>query len=62
MLEIPIWIIPVTLGLIGLTIAVFVIFKLIPFEKRLSFIIGGFLGGLLGFYLWMVVVGPKILP
>jgi hypothetical protein len=62
MLEIPEWIIPITLGVIGFGIAISVIFKFVPISKRLSFIIGGFIGGLLGFYLWIYVVGPKILP
>lgn len=52
----------VVLGLIGLFITLFVIFKVIPKRLRITFIIGGIFGGLIGFYLWMFIIGPVILP
>ena len=52
----------VVLGLIGLFITLFVIYKVIPNRLRFSFIIGGVFGGSIGFYLWMFVIGPIILP
>lgn len=54
--------IPIILGTIGLFISVFVIFRIIPNRLRLTFIASGFLGGILGFILWMYVLGPKLLP
>lgn len=49
-------------GLAGLAISLVVIFKFIPRHLRLSFLASGFFGGLLGFYLWMKLLGPVILP
>lgn len=54
--------IPIIMGLIGLSISLIVIFKLIPISFRRSFIIGGFIGGPLGYVLWMKILGPIILP
>jgi hypothetical protein len=50
------------LGIIGLTISIFIVFKVVPKQLRLTFILGGFLGGIFGFILWMNILGPKILP
>ncbi len=54
--------IPLVLGILGLLISIFVIFRIIPHRLRLTFITGGFLGGILGFLLWMDVLGPELLP
>lgn len=51
-----------TLGVIGLIIPLFVIFKFIPNRMRLTFILSGLLGGVIGFILWMNILGPKLLP
>jgi len=61
-LELPIWTIGIVLGIIGLVSSIFVIFKIIPSRMRLTFISGGFIGGIIGFILWMKVIGPIILP
>jgi len=50
------------LGIIGLLISIFVVFKIVPKRLRLTFVAGGFLGGIFGFILWMNILGPKILP
>jgi len=50
------------LGIIGLFISIFIVFRIVPKHLRLTFIAGGFLGGIFGFILWMNILGPKILP
>lgn len=55
-------VIPIICGLLGLCVFIYVLFKIIPLQKRLSFIIGGLLGGLLGLYLWLQWLGPIVLP
>ncbi|WP_290833925.1 hypothetical protein [Flavobacterium sp.] len=62
MLEIPQGSIAIPLALIGLLIALFVIFRIIPKEQRLTFISSGFLGGIAGFILWMRILGPIVMP
>lgn len=62
MLEIPKGTIAIPLGIIGFLISLFVIFKIIPSEKRLNFIFGGFFGGILGFVLWLRILGPIVMP
>ncbi len=54
--------IPLILATIGIVIAIYVVFKIIPKKKRLTFILSGFIGGITGFILWMNIIGPKILP
>lgn len=50
------------LGIIGLLISVFIVFRIVPKYLRLTFIAGGLLGGIFGFILWMNILGPKLLP
>lgn len=50
------------LGVIGLIVSLFVIFIIIPNRMRLTFILSGLLGGIIGFILWMNLLGPKLLP
>ncbi len=54
--------ISIPLGIIGLAIALYVVYKIVPPVRRNSFIIGGLLGGSLGFYLWFDLLGPVLLP
>ncbi|WP_339887396.1 hypothetical protein [uncultured Flavobacterium sp.] len=61
-LNLPIGTIDVILGLIGLFICFFVVFKLTPIKHRYTFILSGLIGGSLGFYIWMYKIGPLILP
>lgn len=62
MLEIQQGSIAIPLAFIGLCIALFVIFKIIPKEQRLVFISSGFLGGIAGFILWLRILGPIVMP
>ena len=50
------------LGMIGLALSLYVIFKVVPSPKRFTFIVSGLVGGILGFVLWMDVLGPILLP
>ena len=52
----------IILGTIGMTVTIYVIFKIIPKKIRPTFIISGLIGGIVGFILWMNIIGPKILP
>ena len=54
--------IPTFLGVIGLLISVYIVFKIVPKNLRLTFILSGLIGGISGFILWMNIIGPKILP
>jgi len=54
--------IPIILATLGIAIAIYVIFKIIPKKIRLTFILSGIIGGIMGFILWMNIIGPKILP
>lgn len=44
------------------SILTYLIFKLMPKSQRMTFIISGFIGGAIGWFLWMDVVGPIVLP
>lgn len=58
----PDWGILVPAALTGLFISLYVIFRYIPFKQRTTFILAGLCGGILGYYLWMEVIGSSILP
>lgn len=53
---------PLLLGLIGLAVSLYVVFKVVPRRLQLTFIASGLVGGTCGFILWMYVVGPMVLP
>lgn len=50
------------LAFLSLIISLIVIFKFIPVSQRFSFIISGFVGGVLGYLLWLEWFGKYILP
>lgn len=56
------WELPILFGLIGTVIVTYVLFNLIPRHKRNAFIAGGCIGGLLGYWIWMKILGPVVLP
>lgn len=56
------WSIILPTAIIGVLVTAIVIFKFIPFEKRFTFIIAGFIGGILGFFIWLEFLGEIILP
>ncbi len=53
--------VPIILGAIGSIICFYTVFKVIPKPYRLNFIISGLIGGILGLWLWMGVIGPLVL-
>lgn len=54
--------IPLLLGALGILVSAYVIFRIIPPQIRLTFLVSGLLGGGLGFVLWMDILGPILLP
>lgn len=54
--------VPVILGMLGLIISVFIVFKVVPRELRLTFITSGIIGGISGYILWFEILGPIVLP
>ena len=49
-------------AVIASLILAFVVFKVIPPTQRLTFMISGLIGGFLGFYLWLHLLGPILMP
>jgi hypothetical protein len=56
------WTVPTFTFLLGLLISMYVIFKVIPLKYRFTFIIAGFFGGILGFFIWLRWLGPVLMP
>ena len=61
-LEWPTWSIFTTTSIVSLLVLWVVLFRFVPAKQRLTFIIAGFTGGLTGAYLWLVLLGPKLMP
>lgn len=61
-LALPSFTLPIATALIGIIICYVVVFKFIPSSQRKIFISAGFVGGIIGFVLWMYIVGPILLP
>lgn len=61
-LELPDWTFSVSLGLMGLAIALYVVFGVVPKDKRLTFILAGLIGGMSGYFLWLEMIGPILIP
>ncbi|WP_452224301.1 hypothetical protein [Lacinutrix chionoecetis] len=56
------WIVPIITAIIGITITAYIIFKIVPKHYRFSFIISGFIGGLVGYVFWFEFIGPILIP
>jgi len=56
------WVIPTIAMILGAVICFYVIFRVIPLKYRFTFIIAGFAGGILGFFVWLRWLGPVVLP
>lgn len=54
------WVIPILSFILGMLISCYVIFKIIPLKYRFSFIIAGFVGGIVGFATWFGFLGPAL--
>jgi len=61
-LGIPEWSIIFPTAILGFFITILVIFGYIPIKQRFTFIVSGLIGGVLGFYLWLVLFGKIIMP
>jgi hypothetical protein len=61
-LGLPNWPILSLTGLIGLVVLTIIIFKVVPVKQRLTFIVSGFLGGIVGYILWLEILGKVIIP
>ncbi|GAA4646186.1 hypothetical protein GCM10023115_41460 [Pontixanthobacter gangjinensis] len=53
---------PIILGILGLLITLFVIFRILPKALQIPFIVSGLIGGISGYIIWFHVVGPFLLP
>lgn len=60
-LNLNIWTIKMITGFLGI-IVLLIILKLIPKRLLITFILAGCVGGVLGFYLWLVKFGQYIMP
>jgi hypothetical protein len=49
-------------SVISLAVLSIVIFRFIPLKQRLTFIAAGLTGGLAGAWLWLVALGPRLMP
>ncbi|AXG71565.1 hypothetical protein KORDIASMS9_03822 [Kordia sp. SMS9] len=52
------WTIPIMTAILGAIIASFVIFMIVPKKYRITFILAGFVGSIVGFILWFEFLGP----
>lgn len=50
------------LGLGGLVVSGWIVFKIVPKKLQFTFIFSGLVSSALCFYLWMYIVGPALLP
>lgn len=61
-LELPYWFLMAITGVIGGIVLTIVVFKFIPLRQRFTFIISGLVGGVAGYILWLVLLGPLVMP
>lgn len=61
-LELPFWSLIAITGIIGLFILGIVIFRFIPKHQRFTFVLAGITGGVAGYFLWLELLGPKLMP
>jgi len=58
----PSYSISTTTALISLLVLLWIFFKRIPYTQRFTFLLAALLGSLVGYWLWMIALGPLILP
>ena len=56
------WLIPIVMGIIGVIISIYIVFKVLPSNYRISFITSGLVGGVLGYLVWFNWLGEIVLP
>jgi len=52
----------IVLGVLGLVIPLYVFLKIIPTKLKVTFMIGGFVGCLTGYVLWIKIMGLVLMP
>jgi hypothetical protein len=60
-LQLPEWLILTLTAAIGVIVLAAVIFKFIPLKYRLTFILSGFTGGIIGYVVWLILLGEYIM-
>lgn len=60
--SLPPGVIPIITAIAGLFLVSFIVFKIIPNQLRQTFIFSGLTGGIVGFVLWIFILGPIVLP
>lgn len=58
----PLYSVSVVTGFIGLWVLATVILRFIPRKHRLTFMLAGLTGGVTGFWLWLIKLGPVLMP
>lgn len=53
---------PIITAVMGVVICCLVVFKFVPLAQRKIFIAAGFVGGIIGYVLWMYILGPWLMP
>jgi cation transport ATPase len=61
-LGLPNFTVQIITAIIGVIICCIVVFKFVPSSQRKIFIAAGFVGGVIGYILWMYILGPKLMP
>ena len=62
MMDWPLWSVGLPLGLIGAMVGLYVFFKVLPKQLRLTFLLSGLAGSAIGWLFWMEFLGPILLP
>ncbi|MDR3680530.1 MAG: hypothetical protein P4L41_11240 [Flavipsychrobacter sp.] len=56
------WLFSSVLALIAFVVLVIITFRFVPVQQRFTFLIAGLIGGIAGAVLWLVLLGPVIMP
>ncbi len=49
-------------GLIGLGVLAYITLRVVPKAQRFTFLLGGLIGGSLGYWIWLIWLGPIVMP
>ena len=61
-LHIPIWTITSATAIVGVGVLLVILTKFIPRQQRRLFILAGLVGGIIGYILWLNLLGKMIMP
>lgn len=61
-LNLPLWSLNIITAIAGTIILGWTTFRIIPKSQQMTFISAGLIGSATGFYIWMYLAGPAILP